>query len=596
MSNTPQIRFAGYTDAWEQRKLGDMGETYTGLSGKTKEDFGHGNAKFVTYMNVFSNSIADLSMTESVEIDKKQNEVNYGDVFFTTSSETPDEVGMSSVWLENSDNTYLNSFCFGYRPSVKVNPYYMAYMLRSDNVRKNIVFLAQGISRYNISKNKMMEISVPLPNLEEQQKIGEYFRNLDTLITLHQRKCDALQKFKKSMLQKMFPQNGESVPEIRFAGFTDAWEQRKLSDMVERVTRKNENLESELPLTISAQYGLIDQNEFFDKRIASRDVSGYYLLKKGEFAYNKSTSSDAPWGAVKRLDRYEMGVLSTLYIVFALKENGNIDSDFLVSYYDTDCWHKGVQAIAAEGARNHGLLNITPADYFETVLTVPSDVKEQHQIGTFFAKLDSLITLHQREYFSLRFGSRSAKIAQNTLSWEQRKLGDHSEIVAGGTPNTGHPEYWNPKEIPWMSSGEINNKVIYSTDNMISKIGFSNASAKWVKEKSVLIALAGQGKTRGTVAISEIPLTTNQSIAAIQPDSFLYYKFLFQNLEGRYNELREVSSGDGTRGGLNKQIISDLEVLAPEIQEQIIIGDFLCGIDNLITLHQHKPNKKDTTL
>lgn len=193
-----------------------------------------------------------------------------------------------------------------------------------------------------------------------------------------------------------------NTPQIRFAGFTDAWEQRKLSDMVERVTRKNENLESELPLTISAQYGLIDQNEFFDKRIASRDVSGYYLLKKGEFAYNKSTSSDAPWGAVKRLDRYEMGVLSTLYIVFALKEDGNIDSDFLVSYYDTDCWHKGVQAIAAEGARNHGLLNITPADYFETVLTVPSNVKEQHQIGTFFAKLDSLITLHQRKLETLQ--------------------------------------------------------------------------------------------------------------------------------------------------------------------------------------------------
>ena len=203
-SKVPEIRFKGFTAPWEQRKLGDMGETYTGLSGKTKEDFGHGNAKFVTYMNVFSNSIADLSMTESVEIDKKQNEVNYGDVFFTTSSETPDEVGMSSVWLENSDNTYLNSFCFGYRPSVKVYPYYMAYMLRSDNVRKSIVFLAQGISRYNISKNKMMEISVPLPNLEEQQKIGEYFRNLDTLITLHQRKLEKLKNIKISMLEKMF--------------------------------------------------------------------------------------------------------------------------------------------------------------------------------------------------------------------------------------------------------------------------------------------------------------------------------------------------------------------------------------------------------
>lgn len=256
--------------------------------------------------------------------------------------------------------------------------------------------------RFSIKDSVFFEMPIPIPHIDEQKKIGAFLDKLDSLITLHQRKYDKLTKVKKAMLEKMFPENGSPYPEIRFKGFTDAWEQRKLSDMVERVTRKNENRESELPLTISAQYGLIDQNEFFDKRIASRDVSGYYLLKKGEFAYNKSTSSDAPWGAVKRLDRYEMGVLSTLYIVFALKENGNIDSDFLVSYYDTDCWHKGVQAIAAEGARNHGLLNITPADYFETVLTVPSDVKEQHQIGSFFAKLDTLITLHQRKLEKLK--------------------------------------------------------------------------------------------------------------------------------------------------------------------------------------------------
>ena len=256
--------------------------------------------------------------------------------------------------------------------------------------------------RFSIKDSVFFEMPIPIPHIDEQKKIGAFLDKLDSLITLHQRKYDKLTKVKKAMLEKMFPENGSPYPEIRFKGFTDAWEQRKLSDMVERVTRKNENRESELPLTISAQYGLIDQNEFFDKRIASRDVSGYYLLKKGEFAYNKSTSSDAPWGAVKRLDRYEMGVLSTLYIVFALKENGNIDSDFLVSYYDTDCWHKGVQAIAAEGARNHGLLNITPADYFETVLTVPSDVKEQHQIGSFFAKLDTLMTLHQRKLEKLK--------------------------------------------------------------------------------------------------------------------------------------------------------------------------------------------------
>ena len=203
-SHFPEIRFAGFTDAWEQRELGKIGETYTGLTGKTKEDFGHGEAKFVTYMNVFSNPVAEISMTEPIEIDKKQNEVKFGDVFFTTSSETPEEVGMSSVWLENCDNMYLNSFCFGYRPSEKINPYYMAYMLRSENVRKKITFLAQGISRYNISKNKMMEISIPLPSFEEQRQIGAYFRNLDHLITLHQRKLETLKKLKKAMLQKMF--------------------------------------------------------------------------------------------------------------------------------------------------------------------------------------------------------------------------------------------------------------------------------------------------------------------------------------------------------------------------------------------------------
>ena len=192
------------------------------------------------------------------------------------------------------------------------------------------------------------------------------------------------------------------VPKLRFPEFTDDWEQRKLDEVVERITRKNENLESTLPLTISAQYGLIDQNEFFDKRIASKDVSGYYLIRKGEFAYNKSTSSDAPWGAIKRLDRYENGVLSTLYIVFKILDEDKTSSDYLATYYSTELWHKGVQAIAAEGARNHGLLNITPADFFKTDLMLPTNISEQQKIGAYFKQLDHLITLHQRKLEKLK--------------------------------------------------------------------------------------------------------------------------------------------------------------------------------------------------
>ena len=190
----PKIRFKGFTKDWEQRKLGDMGSTYTGLSGRTKEDFGHGDAKFITYMNVFSNPVANLDMTESVEIDSKQNCVKAGDVFFTTSSETPEEVGMSCVMPENADNIYLNSFCFGYRPTEKFDLNYLAYVLRAESFRKEMTFLAQGISRYNISKNKVMEVEISIPSLDEQSRVGQYFSDLDHLITLHQRQTDFYKK------------------------------------------------------------------------------------------------------------------------------------------------------------------------------------------------------------------------------------------------------------------------------------------------------------------------------------------------------------------------------------------------------------------
>ena len=201
----PEVRYKNFSDAWEQRKLGEVGKTFTGLSGKTKEDFGHGDAHFVTYMNVYSNPISDPNMVENVEIDTKQQEVKKGDVFFTTSSETPEEVGMSSVWLSDAPHIYLNSFCFGFRPTVNIfHPYYLAYLLRSNNIRNKMMILAQGISRYNISKNKVMKLNVTIPNIREQQKIGEFFKQLDFLITLHQRKLEKLKQLKKFLLQNMF--------------------------------------------------------------------------------------------------------------------------------------------------------------------------------------------------------------------------------------------------------------------------------------------------------------------------------------------------------------------------------------------------------
>ena len=223
LTREPRCFLGSFDFSWEQRKLGEMGQTYTGLSGKTKDDFGHGQARFVTYMNVFSNPISNPEMTEPIEIDPKQNEVEVGDVFFTTSSETPEEVGMSSILLEKRGKTYLNSFCFGFRPSEKIDSYYLAYMLRSESTRAKIILLAQGISRYNISKNKVMEIAVSLPSLDEQKMIGQYFSQLDNLITLHQRKCANL----CSPSQVVFS--------LLFATSTFSWEQRKLGDIADIV-------------------------------------------------------------------------------------------------------------------------------------------------------------------------------------------------------------------------------------------------------------------------------------------------------------------------------------------------------------------------
>ena len=202
---------------------------------------------------------------------------------------------------------------------------------------------------------------------------------------------------------------------LRHGLFAPAWEQRKLGELARRVTRKNTERESELPLTISAQYGLVDQRTFFNSQVASKDMSGYFLLRRGEFAYNKSTSSDNPWGAIKRLVKYDKGCVSTLYICFELLE---ADPDYLVTYYETNRWHKAVQLIAAEGARNHGLLNIAPDDFFETQLTIPASRTEQNCIGGYFSNLDNLITLHQRKRWLITaYASAASERITISTSW-----------------------------------------------------------------------------------------------------------------------------------------------------------------------------------
>ena len=399
-SDAPAIRFKGFSDAWEQRKAIDIAD-YSKGNGYSKGDLSDAGTPIILYGRLYTKYQFAISEVDTFAFPRNGAVYSQGnEVIVPASGETAEDIARASA-VEKS-GVLLGGDLNILRPFDFINPLFLALAISNGEPQKELAKKAQGKSVVHIHNTDIQEVTIAYPSRTEQDRIVSVFRQLDHLITLHQRKFEKLTNVKKSMLEKMFPQNGSSYPEIRFKGFTDPWEQRKLGELVDRVVRKNTNNESTLPLTISAQYGLVDQITYFNNRVASRDVSNYYLVLNGEFAYNKSTSDGYPFGAVKRLDLYEKGVLSTLYIVFAPKKEQQIDSDYLTVFFDTDRWHKGVAERAAEGARNHGLLNISAEDFFDIDLSVPKDIVEQKQIGAFIRQLDNLITLHQRELKKLQ--------------------------------------------------------------------------------------------------------------------------------------------------------------------------------------------------
>ena len=389
------------------------------------------------------------------------------------------------------------------------------------------------------------------------------------------------------------------VPAIRFAGFTDPWEQRKLEDIANRVTRKNEG-ESDLPLTISSQYGLVDQRTFFNNQVASKDMSGYYLLRKGEFAYNKSTSGDSPWGAVKRLVRYEKGCVSTLYICFGLD---GADPDFLVTYYETDRWYKAVQMIAAEGARNHGLLNIAPNDFFDTALILPPSREEQELIGLFFARLDNLITLHQRKYDKLVILKKSMlekmfpkdgesvpeiRFAGFTDPWEQRKLSEVATFGGGHTPPMADPDNYEDGYVLWVTSQDVKSNYLDRTTTQITEKG---AKELTLYPAGSLVMVTRSGILRHTLPVAELrkPSTVNQDIRVILPQGECCGEWLLQFFISHNKELLlEFGKTGTTVESVDFGKIKDMLLYMPSTVEQQQIGDFFAKLDSLITLHQRK--------
>ena len=376
-------------------------------------------------------------------------------------------------------------------------------------------------------------------------------------------------------------------PRCFLGSFDFSWEQRKLGELVDRVVRKNTNNESTLPLTISAQYGLVDQITYFNNRVASRDVSNYYLVLNGEFAYNKSTSDGYPFGAVKRLDLYKKGVLSTLYIVFAPKKEQQIDSDYLTVFFDTDRWHKGVAERAAEGARNHGLLNISAEDFFDIDLSVPKDIVEQKQIGAFIRQLDNLITLHQRKCVFL-FGFFQAFISMiftaSTFSWEQRKLTEFVEFFSGLT--------YTPNDVQEngtlvLRSSNVSNGEVVDADNVYVNPQVVNSENVKVGDIVVVVRNGSRSLIGKHAQIKAFMPNTviGAFMTGIRSECPEFTNALLNT--SRFEEEIAMNMG-ATINQITGYMFSKMEFKVPCLDEQKKIGEYFEKLDRLITLHQRE--------
>lgn len=384
----PKIRFKHFGDGWKSDKLGNLGTVAMNKRIFKEETSEVGEVPFYKIGTFGGKPDSFITRDKFEEYKSKYPYPKIGDILISASGSigrTVEYQGEEAyfqdsniVWLKH-DGRIDNSFLKHFYAIVKWQG-------------------VEGTTIKRLYNKNILETPITLPSISEQSAIGSLFCTLDDLLASYKDNLANYQALKVTMLSKMFPKAGQTVPEIRLDGFEGEWVEKRLKDISKRVTRKNNDLVSERALTISAQFGLIDQEEFFQKKIASKDVSGYYLIKKGEFAYNKSYSTGYPLGAIKRLDKYENGVLSTLYILFKAVD---VDSDYLAHYYESDKWHREVSMCAAEGARNHGLLNIAPVDFFNTRLVIPKEIEEQQAIGVYFSNLDQLITSYQEKITQL---------------------------------------------------------------------------------------------------------------------------------------------------------------------------------------------------
>lgn len=385
MADTPKIRFKGFTDDWEWRKLGEVATFINGRAYSQDELLCSGKYKVLRVGNFYTN---DSWYYSDMELDDKYY-AEEGDLLYTWSATFGPH-----IW--HGDKVIYHYHIWKIELSEHLEKKFALQLLEKD--KATILSDKNGSAMVHITKTGMEEKSVLLPtNIEEQSKIGMCLDSIDHLITFHQRKCDAAKVLKKYMLQKMFPRNGRKVPEIRFAGFAGDWEQRKLGEVVTEIKRKDENSDAPI-MMITANEGFINQSERYSNNNAGQSLKKYIVLEKGELAYNHGASKLRPYGSCFTLTTEKRARVPFVYHCFVTYTE---NAEFLSIVLNGKPVERQLRRIVSSGARMDGLLNISFEEYKSISVAFPS-IAEQDQIATYFCHLDHLITLHQRKCDELK--------------------------------------------------------------------------------------------------------------------------------------------------------------------------------------------------
>lgn len=393
----PRIRFANFTDAWEQRKYEDIGTPSSGGTLGYDDLAVNGEYNCVLYGELYTHHDCLIKEIQN-KTNCQGNTVQRNDVLFPQST-TVDALSLISPACLNVD-TAETSGVFVIRPHKDIDGNFVAYYTKGNNYqRKKLSKKAQGLTIVHLYYQSIKDETIAVPTFTEQKRISTFFENLDNLITLHQRKLDKLSNVKKSLLEKMFPQKNSTTPKIRFKGFTDAWEQRKLGDILEISTFRNgDSYGKDDVLSVSDEYGCVNQIRFQGRSFAGADISNYKIVNTGDIVYTRSPLQAKPFGIIKVV-RDETGIVSPLYMVNKAKE-GN-DAEFIYRIFDLPYkTNNYLSPLVRKGAKN--TMNVSETEWLSGDVVVARSYEEQKSIGKYFKAFDDLITLHQRKLEKLK--------------------------------------------------------------------------------------------------------------------------------------------------------------------------------------------------